>query len=852
MTNVRSPHSTGSASSPPASSGLQRTRPITVNKGQSVQPHVSAARWSIVLAGSLIVLAALAAYHNSFSVPFIFDDEASIVDNPTIRHMDRALLPPPDGTTGGRPILNLTFALNYALGGLDVWGYHSLNLLIHTLAGLVLFGIVRRTLLRPPLSQRFGVAALPLALAVAVIWVVHPLQTESVTYVVQRAESLMGLFYLLMLYCFIRGVESGKSRDENPSAFAKASADRESSGRVSESKSLSDSVFNLQPSALWFSVSVFFCLLGMASKEVMVSAPLLVMLYDRTFVAGSVGDAWRRRSGFYLGLASCWFLLGYLVVSTGGTRGGSAGFGNGMSWWMYALTQFEAIVHYLWLSVWPHPLIFDYGNAVIGNPLKAIPYALAVGLLAAGTMAGLRRWPAMAFAGMWFFAILAPSSSVVPVVTETMAEHRMYLPLAAVIVLAVLGSYAWVGWRSMPVLLTLAVVLGFFTERRNAEYRNTLAFWRELVARLPDNARARNNLGLALSGIPGQMPEAVTEFEAALRINPDFAKAHNNLGNALMQISSQLPEAIAQYEAALRINPDFAKAHNNLGNALMQISSRLPEAIAQYEAALRINPDFAEAHYNLGVALMKSLGRWPEAMAEFKTALQMRPDYAEAHYGMALALSNFPGRLSEAVAEYKESLRINPDRAEVHYGLGNALMQIPGRSPEAIAEYEETLRINPDFAEAHYNLGCALGDDPGRLSDAIRHFQAAARIKPNYADAHYNLANALMNIPGRWPEAIAEYEAVLRINPDDAEAHNNLGWALSNDPGRLPDAIAHFQAAVQIKPDYAEAHKNLGMLLSGMPGKVGEAIAEFETALRIDPSLESARQKLAELHAARK
>jgi tetratricopeptide (TPR) repeat protein len=767
--------------------------------------------------GSLIVLAALAAYHNSFSVPFIFDDEASIVDNPTIRHMDRALLPPPDGTTGGRPILNLTFALNYALGGLDVWGYHGLNLLIHTLAGLALFGIVRRTLLRPPLSQRFGGAALPLALAVAVIWVVHPLQTESVTYVVQRAESLMGLFYLLTLYCFIRGVESGKSRDEDPSAFAKASADRVSSGRMSESESLPDSVSSLQPSTLWFSVSVFLCLLGMASKEVMVSAPLLVMLYDRTFVAGSVGDAWRRRRWFYLGLASCWFLLGYLVVSTGGTRGGSAGFGNGMSWWMYALTQFEAIVHYLWLSVWPHPLIFDYGNAVIINPLKAIPYALAVGLLAAGTMAGLRRWPAIAFVGVWFFAILAPSSSVVPVVTETMAEHRMYLPLAAVIVLAVLGSYAWVGWRSIPVLLILAVVLGFFTERRNAEYQNTLAFWRELVARLPDNARARNNLGLALSGIPGRMPEAVTEFEAALQITPDEAETHDNLGNALMQIPNQLPEAIAQYEVALRINPNHAKAHNNLGNALLQISSRLPEAIAQYEAALRINPDFAEAHYNLGIALLKIPGRASEARAEFEAALRIRSDYAEAHYDLGLALAD-----------------------------------ISGRSPETIAEYEAALRINPDFAEAHNSLGCVLGDVPGRLPDAIAHFHAAVRIKPDYTDAHYNLANALMNIPGRLPEAIAEYEAVLLINPDDAEAHNNLGCALSNTPSRLSDAIAQFQAAVRVKPDYAEAHKNLGMILSGIPKQVPEAMAEFETALRIDPSLESARQKLAELHAARK
>src|SRR5580692_2833732 len=181
-------------------------------------------RWGILLAGGIIVLAALIVYHNSFSVPFIFDDEASIVDNPTINHLGCSLSPPPDATTGGRPILNLTFALNYALGGMNVWGYHAFNLLVHILAGLTLFGIVRRTLLERPTfnlqhptsksdnsispKPSFAEDATLLALAVAVIWVVHPLQTEAVTYISQRAESLMGLFYLLTLYCFIRSAES--------------------------------------------------------------------------------------------------------------------------------------------------------------------------------------------------------------------------------------------------------------------------------------------------------------------------------------------------------------------------------------------------------------------------------------------------------------------------------------------------------------------------------------------------------------------------------------------------------------------------------------------------------------------
>jgi protein O-mannosyl-transferase len=156
----------------------------------------------------LVVAAGLLAYHNSFTGPFILDDVLSIPDNPTIRHLwpiSQVLSPPALAGVGGRPVVNLSLAINYAFDGTEVWGYHALNLAIHILAGLTLFGIVRRTLLQPMLRGRFGAVADGLAMATAVIWVVHPLQTEAVTYLSQRAESLMGLFYLLTLYCFIRG-----------------------------------------------------------------------------------------------------------------------------------------------------------------------------------------------------------------------------------------------------------------------------------------------------------------------------------------------------------------------------------------------------------------------------------------------------------------------------------------------------------------------------------------------------------------------------------------------------------------------------------------------------------------------
>src|SRR5271170_846359 len=286
-------------------------------------------RRRVLLCAGLIVVAGIAAYHNSFHGPFIFDDIYAIAENPSIRRISdlRAVLVPPHeaATAQGRPVLNLSLAINYALGGADPAGYHYGNLLIHLAAGLALLGIVRRTLLLPLMRPRFGEAALPLAFATAAIWTVHPLQTEAVTYTIQRAESLMGLFYLLTLYCFVRGVQSaGPTR--------------------------------------WWAAAFGSCLLGMGTKEVMVSAPVMVLLYDRTFVSGSFKEAWRRHGRVIFALACTWLLLGVLVVSGGGNRGGSVGFGVRTPWWAYELTQGEAIIRYLRLCVWPHPLVFNYGT----------------------------------------------------------------------------------------------------------------------------------------------------------------------------------------------------------------------------------------------------------------------------------------------------------------------------------------------------------------------------------------------------------------------------------------------------------------------------------------------------------
>jgi tetratricopeptide (TPR) repeat protein len=652
----------------------------------------------VISAAAVIALATLAAYQSCYRAPFVFDDQFAILENASIRHIWppwNALLQPPAGTTvGGRPVANLTLAVNYALSGTEPWSYHALNVLIHILCGVTLLGIVRRTLAGPVLHERFGRDALPLSLAIALLWCLHPLQTESVTYVVQRVESLMGLFYLLTLYCFIRSVES-------PRPIA------------------------------WRVCAVAACLLGMATKEVMATVPFLALLYDRTFLAGTFRKAWRERRGLYLAFAATWLPLAGLVASTGWSRKGSAGFNAGVPPGAYWLTQFEAIARYAGLSVWPRPLVFEYGPFRVHALAEVVPYALFTVALAAATLVALRRRPVLGFLGAWFFIILAPSS-VVPVATQTMAEHRVYLPLAAAAAAAAAGVYALAGRRSWPVLGLLALLLGCLTARRNEVYASELSLWTDTVAKRQDNANARNYLGLALARA-GRIPEAIEQYRAALGIQPAYPGVLNNLGNALDR-SGRTPEAIGCYEAALRLEPGFAAAHHNLAKALER-SGRAPEAIRQLGEALQIEPDHADVHDDLGEALLR-VGRIPEAIEQFGAAL-----------------------------------RINPDHARAHFDLGNALVKA-GRIPEAIGSFEEALRIQPNLAEASNNLGVLLCRT-GRAEEGIERIEAALRAQPDFAQAHFSRGMALLQV-GRRDEAIAEFEKVLQLQPEDQSARRML------------------------------------------------------------------------------
>jgi tetratricopeptide (TPR) repeat protein len=444
-------------------------------------------------------------------------------------------------------------------------------------------------------------------------------------------------------------------------------------------------------------VAVGAALLGAATKELVVTVPVLVLVYDRVFVSGSFRAAWTSRRGMYLGLLATWVVVA-LSVWQSETRGGTVGFGQGVTAWDYALTQSRALTMYFKLALWPHPLVLDYGTQVIREAGEVALEGLAVLALLGATIWALVRRPKLGFLGAWCFIILSPSSSFVPLVTQTMAEHRMYLPLAGILVLVTVALRRWLGRAFVPAGLAVATGLGAATVARNHDYRSAEAIWRDTVAKRPDNPRAHYTLA-QLADEAGRSAEAIAHGEAAVRLLPEDATAHFNLAFSHAK-AGQLEAALTHYERAARLKPESVDAQVNLGAVLVRLG-RLDQAIGAYEKVTRAKPDSAEDWFNLGQVYFHA-GRFAEAVPPLETAIRLKPHLPESHYRLANTRLRL-GQLAAAVAAYRETLRLAPDHFEATVNLAGALLGL-GRAREAVPLFERALQLQPNHAAVRAGL----------------------------------------------------------------------------------------------------------------------------------------------------
>jgi len=553
----------------------------------------------------VLVLAVLGVYSVSLRGPFLFDDFG----------MGNAI------PTKSRPLLAATFQLNRLVSETDTLGYHLVNVAIHAAAGLVLFGVLRRV------KTRGGAAPSLLPAAVALLWALHPLQTGAVSYIVQRAESLASLFFLLALYAFQRWTGGGR--------------------------------------AAWSAASLAAFACGMATKEIVAPLPLVLLLYDRAFVAGSFGAALRRRAGFYAALAALWAGLFAWLILPGLGGGTTSGFGvEGLTPLAYLRTQPGVLVHYLRLVFWPVPQCLDYAW-----PLATTWDPLATGLvlaLLAVTAVGVVRNSWWGFAGAWFFVILAPTSSVMPI-ADPAFEHRMYLPLAAVLLVATAALFRF-GARvaaGQPVYAALLVVLcaiglGARTAAHNFLYRSPVAMWSDVVAQRPENGRGFMNLAIALAN-EQRWQEAAEACERSVALRPTDT-VYLLLGDCRAKLG-QLPPAIAAYDRAEELFAFDGPVQLRRGAAYLRLGDAA-RALPDLEAAALAFPT-GPVRYNLGSAYL-ALRRPAQAEVEFRAALAQGEPNVERALGHAL----FQQRKFEAAAEaYRAALAANPGDAESRANL---------------------------------------------------------------------------------------------------------------------------------------------------------------------------------------
>jgi tetratricopeptide (TPR) repeat protein len=622
---------------------------------------------------ALIAVAGVLAFATSLGTPFFLDDTEAIERNPYITALlpiGRVLTAPPQSAVSGRPLVSVSLAVNYALGGLQPAGYHAWNLAVHIVAGWLVWAVARRTLRSPRLPAAVADSADGLAVATALLWLVHPLHTEVIAYVITRTESMMAVAWLVTLYATIRAIAAPGRR-------------------------------------LWPLLAVTAGLAGATIKESIVTAPLMALLYDVVFGAGSLREAWRQRRGLYTGLLFSWGVLAALHWDT--PRSSSAGFSAGMSSWDYLLTQAPMILGYLRLAVWPWPLVADYGVTEPATLAAVWPSLAVVTSLAVGTV-WLWRWHRpLAFLATWFFVTLAPASSVVPIATEVGAERRMYLPLVALVALAVLGLRLvirrWLpparhGIAAAAATGAVAAALAATSAARGLDYRDPLHLWQDVIAARP-HGRAYHNLGIVLEA-RGQSAEALAAYRTAAATLPE---ARYSLGYALATAGDERA-ALVELREFLARRPQDANAPlaTNLVGMLLTRQGDVAGAITFFERTLAMRPQDADARRGLAAAYTalgaerSAAGRFAEASDAFARSAAAAPDAPGTHLNLGISLMQ-QGRAADAEQAFRRGLAVAPSHVGLHNALGAALAT-RGDLAAAAAEFNAVLALEPGNVEA--------------------------------------------------------------------------------------------------------------------------------------------------------
>ena len=701
-------------------------------------PVLARSHFPVWLMAVLLVLVTIALYWPVMRCGFInYDDPEFVYDNPHVRGglnwegVKWAFSNTEQGAYWA-PLMWMSHELDCQFFGLNAWGHHLINVLLHAANTALVFLVFQRMT---------GATWRSLILAALFGW--HPLRVESVAWVTERKDVLSTLFWTLTLLAYAKYVGASQVRDSK--------------------------------SKVWFGTALAMFVFGLMSKAMLVTMPCVLLLLDywplERFKPGRARQLVMEKIPFFA-LAAVMSVVTFVVQKHGGAV-------STVKYLPLGARSGNALIsccRYLEKMFWPTGLAVFYPHPGYW-PLKQV---LLAGVFLCGISMLLfvkrGRYPYLLMGWLWFVGTLVPVIGLVQVGGQAMADRFTYVPSLGVLILTIWGAYELTGrWRYHKIALSVAgsaaIVLCLALTRQQIGYwKDSETLFRHTIEVTQKNYMAYRTLGDVLLQ-NGQTDEAISQFKTAIRLKPDFADAHYDLGVALVK-KGQSDEAISQFQEAIRLQPEHAEAHNNLGNSLFS-KGQTNEAMSQYQEAIRLQPDDAEAHYDLGNALFNQ-GQTDEAITQFKTAIRLKPDFALAHNNLGNALFK-KGQTDEAIGQYQEAIRLQPEYAKAHNNLGVAFFN-KDQTGAATSQFQEAIRLKPDYAEAHNNLGLALLNED-HTGEAMSQFQEAIRLNPDYAKAHYNLGIVFFN-QGQTDEAISQFQEAVRLKPDDANAQSRLAKAL--------------------------------------------------------------------------
>ena len=677
-----------------------------------------------------LVLVTIALYWPATSHDFVnYDDDMYVKDNThvtsglTLGNARWAFRT--DYAGNWHPVTWLSHMLDCQMFGLNSWGHHLTSVLLHALNAALVF-----------MWLRLMTGATWRSLLVAALFALHPLRVESVAWVSERKDVLSGCFGLLALIAYARYAQGGGQKSETRSSKEGRTPNVESMARSSVPGSMLDVgcwMFGVRVrSSIFYLLSLSFFALGLMSKPMLVTWPLVMLLLDYWPLGRMQNAECRMQNGaastthhvsrftFHVSRTNllpllfekipffALVLLGSIATFVAQKHGGAVETVENLPLGARTANALISYGRYLGKLFWPADLAVFYprpGHWPLGMVLLA--GGLVLGL--SGLVWGLRRRHPYGLVGwLWFLGTLIPVIGLVQVGGQAMADRYTYLPSLGVLILAVWGACELTrGWRYR--VMPLCVVGGgasllclALTRQQLGHWQDNETLFRQALVVTENNQIAHKSLGDALDK-KGQTDEAIGHFQEAIRLKPGYADAHNNLGNTLLK-KGQADEAIGHFQEAIRLKPGYANAYNNFGNALLR-KGQPGEAIRQYQEAIRLEPADANTHYNLGNAFLKN-GQPDEAIRQYQEAIRLKRDSAAAYYNLGIVFG-MKGQPDEAIRQFQEAIRLKPDYAEAHSNLGTAFFQ-QGRADEAIRQYQEALRLKPDFPDARRNLDLAL------------------------------------------------------------------------------------------------------------------------------------------------